>query len=160
MAELSCLCDTTDVNITIKQCGQIEKELRENIAATAQCGDEEENSLTSLETPPHHSTEFVFQVILILLVGVFGVIGNGGAIYRFSRLKKATKFHHLMMLISMYDTLCILMIVLIFSVPRISIEYKNSAFFNHFAPIALSLTQVALTGSVYTTLAITMGLCQ
>ena len=56
----------------------------------------------------------------------------------------------------MYDLLCISMIVSIFSIPHISDAYKASAFYNYFAPIALSLTQVALTGSIYTTLAITI----
>ena len=134
----SCYCGTEYDNITQKQCEKIEKTFCKK----------QENDISQ--------TDFILQVVLILVIGFFGVCGNIGAIHRFSRLKRATKFHHLMMLISMYDLLCISMIVSIFSIPHISDAYKASAFYNYFAQIALSLTQVALTGSIYTTLAITI----
>ena len=134
----SCYCATEDISITQKQCEKIEK------------------TLCKKQQDEISQTDFILQVVLILVIGFFGVCGNIGAIHRFSRLKRATKFHHLMMLISMYDLLCISMIVSIFSIPHISDAYKASAFYNYFAPIALSLTQVALTGSIYTTLAITI----
>jgi hypothetical protein len=107
-------------------------------------------------TKNHIEFDLIVDVVLILLVGFFGLCGNISAIHRFSHLKKATKFHHLMMLLSIYDLLCISMIVSIFSLPRVSSVYKQSAFYHYFAPVALSLTQVALTGSIYTTLAITI----
>ena len=141
----SCHCFAENINITINQCKKIGDKLTE--LTHSNCRKEPEKI---------NQTEFVFQVVLILVIGFFGLCGNIGAIHRFSRLKKATKFHHLMMLISIYDMLCILMIISIFSLPRISIWYKNSALYHNFAPIALSLTQVALTGSIYTTLAITI----
>ena len=138
-----CACETTSINLTRNQCNEIKIKL-------------ENSNNCEKDVSPLNQTELIFQVILILVVGFFGICGNLGAIHRFSRLKKATKFHHLMMLISTYDCLCISMIVFIFSLPRVSNIYKDSAFYHYFAPTALALTQVALTGSIYTTLAITV----
>ena len=143
----SCHCRTENINITMNQCKKIEDKLTELT-----------HSNCRKEPDVINQTEFVFQVVLILVVGFFGLCGNIGAIHRFSRLKKATKFHHLMMLISIYDMLCILMIISIFSLPRISMWYKTSALYHNFAPIALSLTQVAL-GSVVLELELVTAVC-
>ena len=141
----SCNCDSEVVNVTHNQCNQLRTELIDLTKSSCKKDVHEINQ-----------TELVFQVVLVLIVGFLGVCGNVGAIHRFSRLRKPTKFHHLMMLISIYDILCISTIVLIFSAPQMSEDYKNSTFYHYFAPVALPLTQVALTGSIYTTLAITL----
>ena len=141
----SCYCETESINVTYSQCNIIKETL-----TNMECETEDNVTRNRIEF------DLIVDVVLILLVGLFGLCGNIGAIHRFSHLKKATKFHHLMMLLSIYDLLCIATIVSIFSLPRVSSVYKQSAFYHYFAPIALSLTQIALTGSIYTTLAITI----
>ena len=142
MTYFTCQCNTESVDLSKQHCSELQRKI-----SNGGCG--------AHKLSQEH-TDFIFQVIMILSVGILGIMGNTGALYRFSRLKKPTKFHHLMMLISIYDLLCIVMMMLIFSLPRLSVIYKNSAFFHYFAPIALPILQVALTGSVYTTLAITL----
>ena len=101
--------------------------------------------------------EFICEVVLMIIVGVFGLIGNTMSIIMFSRLKKKQlKFHRLMILLSIFDTAYILLNILVFVVPGISDEYKNKGYHYLFAPTVMPITQIALTGSVYCTIAISI----
>ena len=101
--------------------------------------------------------EFVCEVVLIIIVGIFGVIGNITQITMFSRLKKKQlKFHRLMILLASFDTAYILLNVIVFVVPGVSEEYKKHGYHFLFAPTVMPITQIALTGSVYCTMAISI----
>ena len=101
--------------------------------------------------------EFVCEVVLMIIVGVFGLIGNTLSIIMFSRLKKKQlKFHRLMILLGIFDTAYILLNIMVFVVPGISEEYKKQGYHYLFAPTVMPITQIALTGSVYCTIAISI----
>ena len=101
--------------------------------------------------------EFVFEVVLMIIVGIFGVFGNFMCIVMFSRLKKKQlKFHRLMILLAIFDTTYIVLNILLWVVPGLSEQYKSKGYQYFTAPIVMPLTQVSLTGSVYCTMAITM----
>ena len=51
------------------------------------------------------------------------------------------------------DSICIILSILIFSVPRLSHQYEFYIF-PHLIPVILPLTQISLTISVYTTVAV------
>ena len=98
--------------------------------------------------------EFVFEVVLIIVVGLIGVVGNCGIIIMFTNLKqKQLKFHRLMILLSCFDTIYILLSVLIFAIPGLSEGYKWG-YHSYIVPLAMPTIQIALTGSVYCTTAI------
>ena len=60
--------------------------------------------------------ELICEVILMLIVGIFGVVGNLMSIGIFSRLKKKQlTFHRLMILLASFDTVYILLIFIFFS---------------------------------------------
>ena len=100
--------------------------------------------------------ELVFEVVLILVVGTIGVCGNCTLIIMFLKLKKKQlKFHRLMILLSCFDTIYILLSVVLFAVPGISTEY-NKLYHPYVVSIAIPTIQVALTGSVYCTTAISI----
>lgn len=100
--------------------------------------------------------EFVFEVVLLSCVGALGIIGNVAAICLFSRQSIQLKFHRLMMMLATYDLFYILLSLILFTVPQISEAYNTSGAHFYVLPRALPLAQMSLTGSVYSTLAITV----
>lgn len=100
--------------------------------------------------------KFLFEAVLLLLVGILGIIGNISSIVIFSRIKKQLKFHRLMMMLAVYDTFCILFSILIFTIPLISSNFMTSGLYHYIIPKALPLVQIAMTGSVYSTIAISV----
>ena len=100
--------------------------------------------------------ELVFEVVLILIVGTIGVFGNCALTIMFLKLKKKQlKFHRIMILLSCFDTIYILLSVVLFAIPGISEEYRN-LYHPYVVSIAIPTIQVALTGSVYCTTAISI----
>jgi hypothetical protein len=55
------------------------------------------------------SMEFVFEVVLLSLVGGFGIVGNVGAVFLFSKQGVLLKFHRLMMMLATFDLMYILL---------------------------------------------------
>ena len=102
------------------------------------------------------SMEFVFEVVLLTIVGIAGMVGNTAAIILFSRLRNQLKFHRLMMMLSTFDGLYILLSIVLFALPVISTTYMTSGAHYYVLPRALPVAQIALTGSIYSTLAITI----
>ena len=119
--------------------------------SNATSGEEEEE-----EKEYQKSMEFIFEVVLLTIVGIAGIVGNSAAIALFSRLRVQLKFHRLMMMLSTYDTFYVLLSILLFALPEMSPNYKTSGAHFYVLPKALPLAQIALTGSIYSTLAITI----
>ena len=53
--------------------------------------------------------EFVFEVVLVIIFGSFGVIGNILLIKRFVYTEQKVNFHKLMITLAVYDTLYIVL---------------------------------------------------
>ena len=101
-------------------------------------------------------TEFVFEVVLIILVGIFGIIGNCIILGFFVKLDQKINFHHLMISLEVYDTIYIFLSILVFAVPEMFEEYKREGHYFYIAPVAFPMLQVAMTGSVYCTVSISI----
>ena len=100
--------------------------------------------------------EFIFEVVLIIVVGTIGVFGNCVLTFMFHKLKgKQVKFHRLMILLTSFDTSYILLSIVLFTIPGISEDYRNF-YHPYVVPRAIPMIQVALTGSVYATTAISI----
>ena len=101
-------------------------------------------------------TKFVFEVILLLIVGLIGIIGNVLLIKMFLKIEAKLNFHLLMITLAIYDTLYITLCALVFSIPELFQDYSNNGTHLYIVPIAIPIIQVALTGSVYCTIAISL----
>ena len=88
------------------------------------------------------SMEFIFEVVLLLAVGILGLVGNISAIVLFSRLKNQLKFHQLMMTLSAFDTLYVVVSILLFALPQLSKAYMSSGAHHYILPKALPVAQV------------------
>ena len=102
------------------------------------------------------SMEFVFEVVLLSTIGFLGIVGNVAALFLFSRQSKQLKFHRLMMMLAVYDLFYIILSLFLFTIPQLSSDYKTLGLHFHVLPKALPLAQVSLTGSIYSTLAMTV----
>ena len=101
-------------------------------------------------------TEFILERVLLIIIGCLGIVGNLCIIGIFTRLRNRQIFHRLMIMLASFDTLYILFSFFIFSLPSIFKSYDDSAFYNYLLPIILPLNHIALTGSVYSKLSITI----
>ena len=59
---------------------------------------------TQLDNSSKEITKYVFQAMLLTLVGVIGIVGNIAGILIFSNLDKPLKFHWLMITLFIFDT--------------------------------------------------------
>ena len=100
--------------------------------------------------------KFLFEAVFLLIIGILGILGNISSIVIFSRIKKQLKFHRLMMMLAIYDTFCILFSIVIFTIPLVSSNFMTSGLYHYIIPKALPLVQIAMTGSVYSTIAISV----
>ena len=102
------------------------------------------------------SSKFLFEVVFLLIVGTFGIIGNLSSIIIFARIRNQLKFHRLMVMLAVYDTFCIVLSIVIFTFPLINKSFVTSGVYHHMVPKILPLVQIAMTGSVYSTIAISL----
>ena len=113
------------------------------------------DNATQLDNSSKEITKYVFQAILLTLVGVIGIVGNIAGIIIFSNLEKPLKFHWLMITLFIFDTILILSAFIIFSLPELSSAYKDSAHM-YVGPKVLPFLQIAMTGALYCQIAMTI----
>ena len=99
-------------------------------------------------------TQVVFEVVVLLILGVFGLIGNVSLIGMFLKAEKKLNFHWLMILLAVYDTLLILLFVTVITMPQLSEQYTSHGYYQCIAPIAMPLLQISITGSAYCTIGV------
>ena len=71
-------------------------------------------------------TEFVFEVILLSGISLFGLIGNISAIVLFTTMKRQLKFHRLMMMLSAFDLIYVALSFMLFALPKVSNLFLES----------------------------------
>jgi hypothetical protein len=77
-------------------------------------------NLTKAVEPEHAAvTEFVFEVILLSVASLFGLVGNIGAIVLFTTMKRQLKFHRLMMMLSAFDLIYVALSFTLFALPTV-----------------------------------------
>ena len=107
---------------------------------------------------------YLFEVILVIVFGSFGLLGNTLLIKLFVNTEIKVNFHKLMITLAAYDTIYISLCFIAFTMPELFEDYKKMGFHQHIAPIAVPLLQVALTESIYCTVNISieryMTVCQ
>jgi len=97
---------------------------------------------------------FAVEGIGLLLVGVFGVVGNTSGIIWFSRKLIQKNFHQLMLSLALCDLLYVLLNIVLFGIPSVFKHFTNTIYYNHMVPFLLPVAQMCLTGSIYLTVAI------
>ena len=117
--------------------------------------DDESGNACHLQTKNTH-IQYAIEFIGMLVVGIIGILGNTTAIYVFSTMQNRLKFHCIMIMIFLFDTSYIILNLIILSFPYISDEYKYGDTYCHMLPIVTPLQHIALTGSIYSTMAISM----
>ena len=91
------------------------------------------------------------------IVCAAGLIGNIAAIFDFSKSRKFQKnFYTFMLYLQLFDLVYIIVSVLIFVMPKISISYRLDGPWHYIVPWAIPFGQISLTGSVYFTMIITI----
>ena len=101
-------------------------------------------------------TTIVFEVILLSIVGLIGIIGNMLLIRMFTKIEVKLNFHLLMIVLAIYDTIYIVLCILVFSVPIVFEDFRKNGYHFYVVPKAIPIIQIALTGSVYCTVAISL----
>ena len=101
------------------------------------------------------TTEYYVEGVFLLIIGTFGIIGNVSAIVVFTRQNLQKSFYGLMLSLAAFDLLYITTSILCYGIPPLSPEYKESAIYNYSFAWIRSLVQIAMTGSIYFTMAIT-----
>ena len=97
-----------------------------------------------------------FEVILVLIVGLLGIIGNVLLIRLFLKTEVKLNFHLLMITLAIYDTIYIALCILVFAIPELFEDYRKNEYHFYVVPKAIPIIQIALTGSVYCTVAISL----
>ena len=87
------------------------------------------------------------KMFVRLIVVVIGLVGNLCSFAFFMRKNNKLNFYVLMIMLSIYNVLMILMDLLIFSVPLVN-------YYHYVIIAAYSLLEVGVTGSIYSTIAI------
>ena len=100
--------------------------------------------------------QFYIEGVVLLIFGIFGTIGNVAAIVVFARQNLQKSFHALMLSLAAFDLLFITTCVLIYCIPQFSLDYAHSAGYKYSFPWVKSIAEVAMTGSIYFTMAITI----
>jgi hypothetical protein len=99
--------------------------------------------------------QYYVEGVGILAVGSVGVVINIVALYILFRKQVMRNFHLLMCSLALYDLVSLILDIGCFAVGKFSVYYRDNILM--FAiPYVIPLTQISLTGSCYTTIAITI----
>ena len=102
------------------------------------------------------TTEYYVEGVFLLIIGTFGIIGNVSAIVVFTRQNLQKSFYGLMLSLAAFDLLYIITSILCYGIPPLSDEYEESKMYNANFGWIRALTQIAMTGNIYFTMAITI----
>ncbi|TRY71961.1 hypothetical protein TCAL_14087 [Tigriopus californicus] len=93
--------------------------------------------------------------VLILIIGLFGLLGSGFSFVLFSRQKVHRTFHNLLLTLTTFDLIYVVCSILLFSISKFNETY-DQVYRVYMLPYLLPLAHVGLMGSVYCTLAMTV----
>ena len=100
--------------------------------------------------------DFIFNVILLIIFGSIGIMGNILLIRLFMNTDTKVNFHKLMITLAIYDLIYIIFSFVAFALPELSEDYIKYGFHHYIATKAVPLLQVTLTGSVYCTVSVSL----
>ena len=90
-----------------------------------------------------------------LSVTFIGLIFNSIALYTLAKQECHKTFHSLLMLLSVWDFGLLFFDQFIFALPELSEYYKENLFL-HIVPYFVPMAQICLSGSCFTTVALTV----
>lgn len=100
--------------------------------------------------------KFIFSNVLLSTIGCLGIVGNCCLIWLFMRANVRLNFHRLMIVLAIYDTILVVLCMIVFVMPELVESYKSEGFHYHIAPNAIAVIQISLTGSIYCTVGISI----
>ena len=100
------------------------------------------------------ATEYYIEGVFKLIIGTFGIIGNVAAIVVFTRKTLQKSFYALMLSLAAFDLLYIVTSILCYGIPPLSDQYKESEMYKCNFFWIRALAKIAMTGSIYFTMAI------
>eukprot|EP00092_Neocalanus_flemingeri_P002178 GFUD01002318.1.p1 GENE.GFUD01002318.1~~GFUD01002318.1.p1 ORF type:complete len:248 (-),score=47.87 GFUD01002318.1:746-1489(-) len=104
----------------------------------------------------HELFQHLVEGVLLVMFGVIGCVGNLMCIIIFSQKIAQKSFHHLMLVLAIFDLLYILMAIMLFGLPTLYPDVRKLAWYAYLVPVMLPMAQVGLTGSIYLTVAISI----
>ena len=99
---------------------------------------------------------FWVEGVLLIIVGIFGIVGNLAAIAVFARQHLQKNFHALMLSLSIFDLIYIIASIFLFGMKELNESYRTMGINFLLFPWGLPIAQIGITGSIYFTLAITV----
>ncbi|XP_023337723.1 FMRFamide receptor [Eurytemora carolleeae] len=102
-----------------------------------------------------NSLSLCLEGVLLPILALFGIVGNILCLFVFNQKKVELKpsFSNILKCLSVFDILFLVGMVLLYTVPRASSTYRTNIE-PVILPVLLPLTQVTLTGSVYSVVAV------
>ena len=88
-------------------------------------------------------------------VACLGVLVNLVAIVVMARQRVQRTFHLLMIFLSVWDATYLILFILVFSMPEISIRWRERVY-GYLIPYLLPMAQMCLSGSTWSTVALTV----
>ena len=93
----------------------------------------------------------------MLIISIVGVFGNISGIISFGKTKSSQKiFYSFMFYLAIFDLIYIIVGLLLFVFPHLSVSYITSGPWYYIVPWAIPIGQISMTGSVYFTTGITI----
>ena len=99
---------------------------------------------------------YYVEGVSLLIIGTLGIIGNVSAIVMFSRQLLQKSFYGLMLSLAAFDLFLITTNIFGYGIPKLSNEYNASAIHKYNLRWIKPLSGIAMTGSIYFTVAITI----
>ena len=109
----------------------------------------------TMKTNGDNRIELIFEVVLLGIIGSLGVLGNTAAIIMFSKKQDKVNFHRILTMLIIFDNCLILFNIIIFIFPHLDTDYRMKTYAS-VATMIIPLAQISVTGSVYSTVVISI----
>lgn len=99
--------------------------------------------------------EFILSGVLLIIISIFGFVGNALSIYVLLRPSVRGIFSNILMGLASFDAMFLICAIVTFGLPTVSEWYKKNIFLT-IMPVSYGLTHTARVGSVFATLSVTL----
>eukprot|EP00095_Tigriopus_kingsejongensis_P005175 maker-scaffold237_size242172-snap-gene-1.31 protein:Tk05175 transcript:maker-scaffold237_size242172-snap-gene-1.31-mRNA-1 annotation:"fmrfamide receptor" len=99
--------------------------------------------------------QWVTEGLLIFIVGIIGLVGNGISIWTFSRQRVHRIFHNLLLVLAIFDILYVVCSIHLFSLRIFWPDYDQMVRIPSL-PVVIPFAQIGLMGSTYCTVALAL----
>lgn len=99
--------------------------------------------------------EFITEGVLLIIISIFGFVGNALSIYVLLRPTVRGIFSNILMGLASFDAFFLICAIVTFGLPTVSEWYKKNIFLT-IMPVSYGLTHTARVGSVFATLSVTL----